>query len=104
MADENIANYENLPLYKALKQYRYEKSKAENIKAYYVFKNDELIEIIKLMPTAPEQLKSIRGFGEGKIQKYGNEIVNIVNKYREITAPLYLHRGVYFVIDKLTLH
>ena len=82
MADENIANYENLPLYKALKQYRYEKSKAENIKAYYVFKNDELIEIIKLMPTAPEQLKSIRGFGEGKIQKYGNEIVNIVNKYR----------------------
>ena len=82
MADENIANYENLPLYKALKQYRYEKSKVENIKAYYVFKNDELIEIIKLMPTAPEQLKSIRGFGEGKIQKYGNEIVNIVNKYR----------------------
>ena len=82
MADENTANYENLPLYKALKQYRYEKSKAENIKAYYVFKNDELIEIIKLMPTAPEQLKSIRGFGEGKIQKYGNEIVNIVNKYR----------------------
>lgn len=82
MADENIADYENLPLYKALKQYRYEKSKAENIKAYFVFKNDELIEIIKLMPTAPEQLKSIRGFGEGKIQKYGNEIVNIVNKYR----------------------
>lgn len=82
MADENTANYENLPLYKALKQYRYEKSKAENIKAYYVFKNDELIEIIKLMPTVPEQLKSIRGFGEGKIQKYGNEIVNIVNKYR----------------------
>ncbi|MFR2153916.1 MAG: hypothetical protein ACLS48_03840 [[Eubacterium] siraeum] len=24
----------------------------------------------------------MRGFGEGKIQKYGNEIVNIVNKYR----------------------
>lgn len=80
--DTHIDNYENLPIYKALRQYRYEKSKAENIKAYYVFKNDELIEIIRLMPTAPGELRSIRGFGEGKIQKYGNDIVNIVNRYR----------------------
>ena len=80
--DTDIVNYENLPIYKALRQYRYEKSKAENIKAYYVFKNDELIEIIRLMPTAPGQLRSIRGFGEGKIQKYGSDIVSIVNKYR----------------------
>lgn len=79
---DNTAGYENLPIYKALRQYRYEKSKAENIKAYYVFKNDELIEIIRLMPTVPEQLRSIRGFGEGKIQKYGYDIINIVNKYR----------------------
>lgn len=61
--DTHIDNYENLPIYKALRQYRYEKSKAENIKAYYVFKNDELIEIIRLMPTAPGELRSIRGFG-----------------------------------------
>lgn len=80
--DTHIDNYENLPIYKALRQYRYEKSKTENIKAYYVFKNDELIEIIRLMPTAPGELRSIRGFGEGKIQKYGNDIVNIVNRYR----------------------
>lgn len=79
---DKTAGYENLPIYKALRQYRYEKSKAENIKAYYVFKNDELIEIIRLMPTVPEQLRSIRGFGEGKIQKYGYDIINIVNKYR----------------------
>lgn len=82
VTDNSIAGYENLPIYKALKQYRFEKSKAENIKAYYIFKNDELIEIIKMMPTAPGQLKSIRGFGDGKIQKYGYDIVNIVNKYR----------------------
>lgn len=82
ISDNSNSGYENLPIYKALRQYRYEKSKAENIKAYYVFKNDELIEIIKLMPTSPGQLKSIRGFGDGKIQKYGNDIVNIVNKYR----------------------
>ena len=73
---------EESPIYKALRQYRYEKSKAENIKPYIIFKNDELVEIINFMPQTPEQLYFIGGFSEDKINKYGNDIIAILDRYR----------------------
>lgn len=73
---------EESPIYKALRQYRYEKSKAENIKPYIICKNDELVEIINFMPQTPEQLYFIGGFSEDKIKKYGNDIIAILDKYR----------------------
>ena len=41
---------EETPLYQALKQYRYETSKAEGIKAYYVYNNLQLEALIAGMP------------------------------------------------------
>ena len=73
---------EESPIYKALRQYRYEKSKAENIKPYIIFKNDELVELINFMPQTPEQLYFIGGFSEDKINKYGNDIIAILDRYR----------------------
>lgn len=73
---------EENPIYKELRQYRYEKSKAENIKPYLICKNDELAEIINFMPQTPEQLYFIGGFNEDKIKKYGNDIIAILDKYR----------------------
>ena len=73
---------EESPIYKALRQYRYEKSKAENIKPYIICKNDELVEIINFMPQTPEQLYFIGGFSEDKINKYGNDIIAILDRYR----------------------
>ena len=37
---------EETPLYQALKQYRYETSKAEGVKAYYIFNNAQLEALI----------------------------------------------------------
>ena len=76
-------DYENTPLYNELKKYRLDKSRAEGVKPYYIYKNDELIEIIKLCPSKPEELKTIKGFGDGKIAKYGNDIINIIKKYQK---------------------
>ena len=40
------SNITDTPLYKALRQYRYETSKAEGIKAFYVYNNAQLEAVI----------------------------------------------------------
>lgn len=71
------------PLYQALKQYRYETSKAEGIKAYYVYNNLQLEALIAGMPRSLDELRKISGFGEVKCEKYGEAILGIMRRYRE---------------------
>ena len=74
---------EETPLYLALKQYRYETSKAEGIKAYYIFNNAQIEALIAAMPRSLDELRKISGFGEVKCEKYGEAIIEIVGKYKE---------------------
>ena len=60
-----------------LKQFRTEISKKDNIKPYVVFNNEQMEEIIKSKPKTLEQLLGIKGFGEIKVEKYGEGIFNI---------------------------
>ena len=70
------------PLYQALKQYRYETSKAEGIKAYYVYNNLQLEALSAGMPRSLDELRKISGFGEVKCEKYGEAILGIMRRYR----------------------
>ena len=72
---------EETPLYQALKQYRYETSKAEGVKAYYVFNNLQLEALIAGMPRSLAEVKQVSGFGEVKCEKYGEFIISILNHY-----------------------
>lgn len=74
--------WEETPLYQELKRYRYETSKAEGVKAFYIFNNAQLEGLIAGMPRNLDELKKISGFGEVKCEKYGNAIVEIVGKHR----------------------
>lgn len=78
----NDTNIEDTPIYKALKQYRLETSKAEGVKAYFIYNNAEMLAIIAAMPATLEDLKKISGFGEVKCQKYGEKILEIVREMR----------------------
>ena len=73
---------EGTPLYQALKQYRYETSKAEGIKAFYVYNNAQLEALIAAMPRNIDELRMISGFGEVKCEKYGSEILEIIRTLR----------------------
>ncbi len=68
-------------LIKELKAYRLNKSREENIKPYYIFNDNQMMEIIAQMPKSKELLKSVSGFGNVKSEKYGPSIVNIISKY-----------------------
>jgi len=64
-------------LEKELREYRLLTSRAEKIKAYYIFNNAQMDEIISLYPKTKEDLLQLKGFGPAKIEKYGQAIVDV---------------------------
>jgi len=66
-------------LYKRLKNYRLNKSRFDNIKPYFIFNNKELENLVKIKPTCMSELLTIAGFGEVKCNKYGQDILSIIN-------------------------
>ena len=76
---ENVnLKIEDSAIYKEIKAYRLMKSKEEGAKAYYVFTNAQLEELINKMPESMESLKEISGFGEMRINKYGQDLLKIL--------------------------
>jgi len=67
-------------LYQELKLYRLEKSREEGVKAYTLFTNKQLEELVEIRPETLEKLMEISGFGEIKVNKYGPDIVDIITK------------------------
>lgn len=72
---------ENTAFYKALKEYRYKKSKEENIKAYFIYNNAQMEEVIKRTPNTMEELRVILQYGDVKCSKYGDDILSIVREH-----------------------
>jgi|GEM_PF-1273271 len=75
-------NPEDTPIYIVLKKYRCYISKEEDVKAYSVYNNAQILDIISAMPASLEDLKKIPGFGNAKCQKYGHMILEIVRLHR----------------------
>ncbi|HET6784840.1 MAG TPA: HRDC domain-containing protein [Erysipelotrichaceae bacterium] len=75
--DESI---ESSPKYQALKKYRLEQSRKENVKPYFIFNNLQLEALVKSAPKNKKELLQINGFGSVKCEKYGVEILDIINR------------------------
>ena len=69
-------------IYKALDEWRNQKANEENLASYIILKNSWLHQIIKLKPVIPKDLNAIKGLGERRINKYGKEIIAIINGER----------------------
>ena len=63
------------PTYVALKKWRLERSKADEIPAYVVFHNSTLAEIASRRPTTIAELASVPGIGPAKLERYGGEVL-----------------------------
>ncbi|NRT75540.1 ribonuclease D [Clostridium beijerinckii] len=44
-----------------------------------VFKDEQIDELINVKPKNKEQLLEVKGFGKIKVEKYGDEILNLFN-------------------------
>lgn len=72
---------EESELFKELKLYRLNKSKEEKIKPYFIYNDNQLKDLISKMPKSKKELLNVHGFGEIKVNKYGNDIIEIVSKH-----------------------
>ena len=67
-------------IYNDLVTWRTRKSTEEHVAPYIIAHNSILKEIVRLRPTVPRELYAIKGFGERRVNKYGKEIIAIINK------------------------
>lgn len=77
-ADNEILNADEEKILDALKYWRSEKAKEQNLPTYFIASNKELTSVAKYKPAKKEELLEIKGFGKHKIENYGEEILEIV--------------------------
>ncbi|NLB20980.1 MAG: RecQ family ATP-dependent DNA helicase [Clostridium sp.] len=79
-------------LYLRLKARRKEISAMENMAPYIIFHDENLKEMIKVLPETLEEFRMLRGVGDLKAKKYGkifvNEIVEFLRRYPKTSKEM----------------
>ncbi|MFN8258915.1 MAG: helix-turn-helix domain-containing protein [Bacteroidales bacterium] len=71
----------NSDLYNRLKSWRDKMSEKLNIAPYMIIQIKTMKSLAQLMPVSINHLSVIKGLGQNKIQKFGNEIVTIISDF-----------------------
>jgi superfamily II DNA helicase RecQ len=66
-------------IFEVFKQWRQDKATQMNVPNFVICHNTELMTIAKLKPQTLEDLLKIKGFGEQKITKFGDDILALLN-------------------------
>jgi len=66
-------------VYGYLNQWRTEKSEALKLKKYMICHNSELIDLALYKPSNLDELQQIKGFGKQKSERFGEDILAILN-------------------------
>lgn len=77
-AEDETLNNDEIKILDALKWWRSEKAKEQNLPVYFIATNKELVSVAKFKPAKKEELLEIKGFGKHKIENYGEEILEIL--------------------------
>lgn len=75
-------NVENTLLIQ-LKELRKELAKKEGYPPYVIFHDATLVEMSSYMPQSLEELGTIKGVGESKKEKYGEQFLSVIDKYQK---------------------
>lgn len=65
-------------LFDRLREWRRVRAKTDEVAAFMVFSNRTLEEVAEHRPQTPAALLEISGIGPEKLQKYGDEVLQIV--------------------------
>jgi superfamily II DNA helicase RecQ len=68
-------------LYQRLKDWRSEKSREQQLPAYCIIQQKALMGITNLLPCTPQALEAVPYFGAKGVEKYGDDILSIVQEY-----------------------
>lgn len=78
---EYVDSTKHKVLFEELRLYRTIVSQAEDIPPYQVFTQQTLYEICRYFPITNKELRAINGMGKIRVEKYGEEIIEIIKKY-----------------------
>lgn len=78
-----IASTEHPALFEKLRELRTNFSIDEDIPPYQVFTQKALFEMCQILPNTLKQLRKITDIGKVRLEKYGSEILEIINDYCE---------------------
>ena len=56
----------------------------KKIRPYFIFNNVTLVDLATRQPMTREELLTISGIGEKKVELYGDEIVMIIQRYNQL--------------------
>jgi len=80
VVDENV---EHPKLLLSLKKWRKDLADKINAPVFYIASQRSLVDIANQLPCTTEQLKSVKGFGKKKIERYGQDVIKLVTDYRQ---------------------
>ncbi len=81
-----LESYTAIPhpeLYNLLRSWRYGKSQELNQPAYMIFSQRSLVELVTYLPLRLAELKLINGLGKRKIDRFGEDIIDLIRAYCE---------------------
>ena len=78
-AAHTFANPIEEMLWQALKDKRMELAREQGVPPYIIFHDATLLEILKAKPKNLNQLKSIGGVGQAKLERYGSYFLEVIN-------------------------
>ena len=77
----------NKDLFTELKKIRYSIAKEENMPAYIIFNDKTLKLMASELPTTENEFLAISGVGMNKMEKYGDEFMNVIRKFKSVAKP-----------------
>lgn len=76
-----VTSTQHEELFENLKMFRTSVSNSENIPPFQIFTQKTLFELCELLPEDKSQLIKVNGMGKTRVNKYGDEILEIINEY-----------------------
>lgn len=76
-SDENLTKEQKV-IYEALKSWRLKKARELDVPSFYICHNSHLISITKSLPVSLKDFSEIKGFGNVRRDKYGEEILDVL--------------------------
>ncbi len=72
-------------LYGALKAWRLEQARADQVPAFVIFNDRTLDELCRIRPSTVDELLGVSGIGPAKADRYGDQILNLIEERIEIS-------------------
>lgn len=77
---KQVLNEKHFAVFSRLREIRKELASKDAVPAFAVFTDEELAQISRLEAITCETIKSIKGIGEKRIEKYGKDLVSAYNE------------------------